>query len=494
MKKLISLILSLVLVLSMSITAFAAEAADNNTAVVKGSYTASDGGIVYSVDVAWGSMEFDYEVPAGVWNEQTHSYESGAAKWTYAAGANAVKVTNSSNAAVTVNVTTNILLSGITASVEGGSFTLGSAAENATTEIEGQATDSTAYITLSGTLTDKTASKMVIGTVTVSIKDETAAALTEEEINTAVAALKNGETVTLSNVSAENHAAIVAALDEGSEGALISRSGAGLSTTYMLKETFAEALSEWSDGTTLTLLGIVTEHQNNIEVTDKKVTLDLNGKTLGLSSSSNKSIIVNESVAGSTHLTIRDSGTGGTVTAYLISLDIEGGTATLESGTLNSMVRCVGGTFIMTGGTVNNRTNGIENYGGTVWISGGEISATLTGIWNEATTHISGNPSIAGKVALLNYGTMFVSGNPTFAEGNKADFEVYAPVTLNTQPAEGEKWSVSVPSDVAEDIIFAVPGEGVTLDIDRFEYVNLYFYYSYKLIKNDDGSLALVKQ
>ena len=492
MKKLISLILSLVLVLSMSITAFAAEAADNNTAVVKGSYTASDGGVVYSVDVAWGSMEFDYEVPAGVWNEQTHSYESGAAKWTYAEGANAVKVTNCSNAAVTVNVTTNILLSGITASVEGGSFTLGSAAENATTEIEGQATDSTAYITLSGTLTDKTASKMVIGTVTVSIKDETAAALTEEEINTAVAALKNGETVTLSNVSAENHAAIVAALDEGSEGALISRSGAGLSTTYMLKETFAEALSEWSDGTTLTLLGNVTEHQNNIEVTDKKVTLDLNGKTLGLSSSSNKSIIVKESVAGSTHLTIRDSGTGGTVTAKYYTLDIQGGTATLESGTLNKTVRCKG-TFIMTGGTVNSSTDGIENYGGTVWISGGEISATLTGIWNEATTHISGNPSIAGKVALLNYGTMFVSGNPTFAEGNKADFEVYAPVILNTQPAEGEKWSVSDGSSVTEDIIFAVPGEGVTLDIDRFEVSIVYNYAHYELIKNDDGSLALVR-
>lgn len=493
MKKLISLILSLVLVLSMSITAFAAEAADNNTAVVKGSYTASDGGVVYSVDVAWGSMEFDYEVPAGVWNEQTHSYESGAAKWTYAEGANAVKVTNRSNAAVTVNVTTNILLSGITASVEGGSFTLGSAAENATTEIEGQATVNTAYITLSGTLTDKTASKMVIGTVTVSIKDETAAALTEEEINTAVAALKNGETVTLSNVSAENHAAIVAALDESSQGALISRSGAGLSTTYMLKETFAEALSEWSDGTTLTLLGIVTEHQNNIEVTDKKVTLDLNGKTLGLLSTSNRNIVVKESVAGSTHLTIRDSGTGGTVTATYYTLDIQSGTATLESGTLNKTVRCKG-TFIMTGGTVNSSTNGIENYGGTVWISGGEISATLTGIWNEATTHISGNPSIAGKVALLNYGTMFVSGNPTFAEGNKADFEVYAPVILNTQPAEGEKWSVSDGSSVTEDIIFAVPGEGVTLDIDRFEVSIVYGYDLYELIKNDDGSLALVKQ
>ena len=493
MKKLISLILSLVLVLSMSITAFAAEAADNNTAVVKGSYTASDGGVVYSVDVAWGSMEFDYEVPAGVWNEQTHSYESGAAKWTYAEGANAVKVTNRSNAAVTVNVTTNILLSGITASVEGGSFTLGSAAENATTEIEGQATDSTAYITLSGTLTDKTASKMVIGTVTVSIKDETAAALTEEEINTAVAALKNGETVTLSNVSAENHAAIVAALDESSQGALISRSGAGLSTTYMLKETFAAALSEWSDGTTLTLLDNVTEHQNNIEVTDKKVTLDLNGKTLGLLSTSNRNIVVKESVAGSTHLTIRDSGTGGTVTATYYTLDIQSGTATLESGTLNKTVRCKG-TFIMTGGTVNSSTNGIENYGGTVWISGGEISATLTGIWNEATTHISGNPSIAGKVALLNYGTMFVSGNPTFAEGNKADFEVYAPVILNTQPAEGEKWSVSDGSSVTEDIIFAVPGEGVTLDIDRFEVSIVYGYDLYELIKNDDGSLALVKQ
>lgn len=494
MKKLISLILSLVLVLSMSITAFAAEAADNNTAVVKGSYTASEGGVVYSVDVTWGSMEFDYEVPAGEWDEQTHSYKPGGeASWTYAAGANAVKVTNRSNTAVTVNVTTDIRFSGITASVDGGSFTLGSAAENATTEIAGKETEGTAYITLSGTLTDKTASKMVIGTVTVSIKDEAAVALTEEEINAAVEALKNGETVTLSNVSAENHAAIVAALDEGSEGALISRSGAGLSATYMLKETFADALSEWSDGTTLTMLGDVTEHPDSIEVTDKKVTLDLNGKTLGLlSTTGNKRIIVNESVADSTHLTIRDSGTGGTVTASTTSLDIEGGTATLESGTLNSTVRCGGGTFIMTGGTAGG-SYGIFNPGGTVWISGGKISGKYIGIENWGTTYISGNPSIAGEVALLNYGTMFVSGNPTFADDNEVDIVAFYPVTLNTQPAAGETWSVSVNYEI-ESFVFAVPGEGVTLDESRFEYVNKYNFGTYQVIKNDDGSLSLVKQ
>ena len=171
MKKVFGIILTLVHVLSLGITAFAAE---NNTQTVTGTYTDFTGAVatVYSVEIAWGSMEFTYEVPADIWNAQTHSYESGGeAAWTYEEGANKVMVTNRSNAAMNVAVTTDTGDSGITATVTNDSFILGNAAEGATTQVAGTATSNFAEITLSGELTDTTAEKSAIGKVTITIQE-----------------------------------------------------------------------------------------------------------------------------------------------------------------------------------------------------------------------------------------------------------------------------------------------------------------------------------
>ncbi len=104
MKKFLSLILVLVLILSLSIPAMAATVTEkgNQTADVKAKYVDSTTKpVVYSVDIAWGSMEFAYtESGTKTWNPTDHSYTTtgASAAWTPAAeDANSFKVTNHSN-------------------------------------------------------------------------------------------------------------------------------------------------------------------------------------------------------------------------------------------------------------------------------------------------------------------------------------------------------------------------------------------------------------
>lgn len=386
MKKILSIILTLVLILSMSMTAFAAESHD-----VIGNYvTASEGDTVYAVDIAWGSMEFAYEVPADVWNSEEHKYESGGdAQWEHSDGANMVTVTNRSNAAVTVTVTTNVKDSNITASVENGSFILGSAAEGATTSVAGTETKGTAAVTLSGTLTDKEAKKAVIGSVTVTVVDSEASALPESEINAAIEALKNGETITLNNVSPANHAAIVAAVDAVSDGALMSTTVQGLSTTYSLKSDFAGAVLAWTEGTTLTMLGN-TDTIGETFVSYKGMILDLNGYSISATVEYTGDATIHVEESG--ELTIRDSGgtgsVGGTNTYYSLSVD---GICTLESGTMNGQVDTIN-CFYMNGGKVIYDGSVIwmrASMGGCVRVTGGEIIGTQIRCDNRDTNEVT---------------------------------------------------------------------------------------------------------
>lgn len=410
MKKVISMILALVLVLSMSITAFAAESHEvkgNNLGVV-------EGGTVYAVDIAWGSMEFTYEVPADVWNGEEHKYETTAGTWTCASGANVITVTNRSNAAVNVSVTTNVIVSGITASAANGSFTLGSAAEGATTEIEGKATEGEATVTLSGALTDKTASNRVIGSVTVTVSDANAAVLTEEEVNAAVEALKNGKTVTLDNVSAADHAAIAAALDETYDGALMSKSMQGLSTTYTVADTFNDALSAWTDGTTLTMLGDANLTEE-IGTSAQGLVLDLNGHNIECNFNDFE-------IRKYGTLTVRDSKGGGYINGELYV--IVDATLYLESGNVKSVF--TNGDFIMTGGCVN------YSYGNAITstspkirivISGGEVTGRDYAVRAPgAEIIITGSAKINGGTSGLFYNS---NGTTTITGG-----------TFNTDPSQ----------------------------------------------------------
>lgn len=100
MKKLISLALAIVMIMSLSITAFAetVKAPGDYTADVTGNYASGNesNGIVYCVDIDWGDLNFTYHAEKGaVWNPETLKYSDVAdAYWE---GEGTITVTNSSN-------------------------------------------------------------------------------------------------------------------------------------------------------------------------------------------------------------------------------------------------------------------------------------------------------------------------------------------------------------------------------------------------------------
>ncbi len=108
MKKLTALILSLVLILSLSVPALAAEVEGvgkgDQSAEVKGKYVDSTTKpVVYSVDITWGSMEFVYaESGTKTWDPATHTYTTNTSSaWGPATeGADTFTITNHSNGTI----------------------------------------------------------------------------------------------------------------------------------------------------------------------------------------------------------------------------------------------------------------------------------------------------------------------------------------------------------------------------------------------------------
>lgn len=117
MKKIFTLILALMMIMSLSVTAFAAE---NSTTVggdtqplyvqtidVKGTYVAGKTAGKYdyiSAEITWGAMEFTYyAAEEAVWNPSTHSYTTASeAKWE--ATENVITVANHSPLMLNVSV------------------------------------------------------------------------------------------------------------------------------------------------------------------------------------------------------------------------------------------------------------------------------------------------------------------------------------------------------------------------------------------------------
>ena len=231
---------------------------------------------------------------------------------------------------------------------------------------------------------------------------------------------------------------------------------------------FAEALANWTDGTTLTLLADIPNETRatTIEIADKTVTLDLNGCTLDMSS-----VETAVEVKDGT-LNICDSGENGTLkggkytvyTYYDAVLNVSDGclTASRIAAYLNT------GEFNISGGTLT------SEYG----------------IWNSyATVNISGSPTISGtRAALFNFNKMTISDTPVLCGGDYGDLYMEVPITLNTQPADGT-WSVYMAKKhiTTNNGVFALPGEGMTLDASKF--TSMMDGYEVKL--NTKGELLL---
>lgn len=202
MKKIFTLLLAVLMIASMSVTAFAAEtsatvggddqASYNQTIDVKGTYVAGNtttGEYDYvSADITWGAMEFTYHASNdAVWNPSTHSYTTASEAWWEATG-NTITVANHSeyNMAVALifakneNVTTEL-----SASVEfkGDDFKdKGIDSDGIPYAIlyapeEGSKYDSapslTATITLEGALPSDWTNGNTIGTITILLRSTT---------------------------------------------------------------------------------------------------------------------------------------------------------------------------------------------------------------------------------------------------------------------------------------------------------------------------------
>lgn len=172
MKKTVFVILTIALLCAMPMSAFAASPitskGGSDSAPVKGTYVAGGSATVYSVDIAWGSMEFTYtDASEGVWDPQTHTY-SGAteAAWTCADGANSITVTNHSNAGVTAALSFEHAdgYNGISGTFTANTLVL----ETAVGTERDAAPSKSAELKLSGALTSGT-EDATIGTVTVTL-------------------------------------------------------------------------------------------------------------------------------------------------------------------------------------------------------------------------------------------------------------------------------------------------------------------------------------
>ena len=177
MKKKTALVLTLAMVFSLApLSAYAdtlgtagGTASHDVTATYTTDSTGGAGGTVYSVDIAWGDMEFTYTAAAGVWDPVTHTI-TGADGGTWSAtntGGNQIKVTNHSNTAVTATFSYAAAsgYEGISGSFDKTSLDLATAVG---TEVSNAPKDSAA-LTLSGALDSATAASTKIGTITVTL-------------------------------------------------------------------------------------------------------------------------------------------------------------------------------------------------------------------------------------------------------------------------------------------------------------------------------------
>ena len=176
MKKLFTILLAVMMIATMSVTAFAAESELTNdkkseSVDVTAKYASgvTDAGTVYNVDISWESKEFTYTA-AGVntWNPETHQYEVVGAGGAWNDSTSIITVTNHSNAGVTASFKFEAVENGtVTGSFDNASIQLPSAVDKATDDAS---LTGTTTFTVGGSMSADQTTATKVGSITITIE------------------------------------------------------------------------------------------------------------------------------------------------------------------------------------------------------------------------------------------------------------------------------------------------------------------------------------
>lgn len=106
MKKILCFIMTVAMLATVSMTALAATidtSTGSSSAEVKAKYNSTTPADVYSVDVTWGAMEFDYNAGGQKWDTNNHKWvadEAAPAGWAVKNSSNTITLANHSSKAV----------------------------------------------------------------------------------------------------------------------------------------------------------------------------------------------------------------------------------------------------------------------------------------------------------------------------------------------------------------------------------------------------------
>ena len=168
MKKALSLILALAVVLSLSIPAFASDLGGTQDVTAKYEKTETEDPI-YFVELNWGDLIFTYsETTEKTWNPNTHTYEETVTESGWDKTQANITVINHSNVEVDVTMSLKAVEgTGVEVKLSGGNATLAAGVEG---DVSGAASV-TGVLTVSGTPNDTvTAAGIKVGKITVTIE------------------------------------------------------------------------------------------------------------------------------------------------------------------------------------------------------------------------------------------------------------------------------------------------------------------------------------
>ena len=168
MRKIITILAMLMLACCLTLAVSAADGNSQRIQVTAKCETESYAPASYCLEISWTDMNFVYtRSQTHTWNPKNHSYKTTTKKkWTDKEAT--IKVTNHSNAEVTVEIANSNVMDGVTLTWDKETLTLPTA-DNGENGAAGTPTTDSALLTVTGTITD-TGAKQTLGTVTITLK------------------------------------------------------------------------------------------------------------------------------------------------------------------------------------------------------------------------------------------------------------------------------------------------------------------------------------